>query len=248
MAALAGTLACRSGGVSLRSPEIPPSNAVGLPSKRRAAKDGADGFARPPVPLRCRQGWRRQDYRSNRARPCGEPGAQEDLARDGQLQGASEPALGTDPIGPNIMTIGDNLDAVNMTPDAALEEYGLMILKVRAVYNAVFKNKLVRSVPSRHTGARGLVDARQGVLPRVSPPKGEPDYDLVIVDAPATGHALDMLRVPFVIESVAPARNAAARCGAGGRDVSGPRKSRRLSWSRSPNTCQQTRRSSSRMP
>ena len=36
------------------------------------------------------------------------------------------------------------------------------------------------------------------------PPKGEPDYDLVIVDAPATGHALDMLRVPFVIESVAP--------------------------------------------
>jgi anion-transporting ArsA/GET3 family ATPase len=36
------------------------------------------------------------------------------------------------------------------------------------------------------------------------PPKGEPDYDLVIVDAPATGHALDMLRVPFVIENVAP--------------------------------------------
>ena len=37
-----------------------------------------------------------------------------------------------------------------------------------------------------------------------SPPRGEPDYELVIVDAPATGHALDMLRVPFVIESVAP--------------------------------------------
>ena len=37
-----------------------------------------------------------------------------------------------------------------------------------------------------------------------NPPKGEPDYDLVIVDAPATGHALDMLRVPFVIDNVAP--------------------------------------------
>ena len=36
------------------------------------------------------------------------------------------------------------------------------------------------------------------------PPSGDPDYDLVILDAPATGHALDMLRVPFVIESVAP--------------------------------------------
>jgi anion-transporting ArsA/GET3 family ATPase len=36
------------------------------------------------------------------------------------------------------------------------------------------------------------------------PPSGEPGYDLVILDAPATGHALDMLRVPQVIVNVAP--------------------------------------------
>ena len=33
---------------------------------------------------------------------------------------------------------------------------------------------------------------------------GRPQYDLVILDAPATGHGLDMLRVPKVIMDVAP--------------------------------------------
>ena len=111
--------------------------------------------------------------------------------------------LDTEPIGPEIVNIGENLDAVNMTPDAALEEYGMMILKVRAVYNAVFKNKLVRAFLKGTPGLEAWSMLGKAFY-HACPPKGEPDYDLVIVDAPATGHALDMLRVPFVIESVAP--------------------------------------------
>jgi anion-transporting ArsA/GET3 family ATPase len=111
--------------------------------------------------------------------------------------------LDTDPIGPEIITIGENLDAVNMTPDAALEEYGMMILKVRAVFHAVFKNRLVRAFLKGTPGLEAWSMLGKAFY-HVCPPRGEPDYDLVIVDAPATGHALDMLRVPFVIESVAP--------------------------------------------
>lgn len=111
--------------------------------------------------------------------------------------------LGTDPIGPDIMTIGENLDAVNMTPDAAIEEYGMMILKVKAVYNAVFKNKLVRAFLKGTPGLEAWSMLGKAFY-HACPPKGDPDYDLVVLDAPATGHALDMLRVPFVIEGVAP--------------------------------------------
>ncbi len=111
--------------------------------------------------------------------------------------------LDTDPIGPDIITIGENLDAVNMTPDAALEEYGLMILKVKAVFNAVFKNRLVRAFLQGTPGLEAWSMLGKAFY-HACPPRGQPDYDLVIVDAPATGHALDMLRVPFVIESVAP--------------------------------------------
>jgi anion-transporting ArsA/GET3 family ATPase len=111
--------------------------------------------------------------------------------------------LDTEPIGPEIVTIGENLDAVNMTPDAALEEYGLMILKVRAIYNAVFGSKLVRAFLKGTPGLEAWSMLGKAFY-HACPPRGEPDYDLVIVDAPATGHALDMLRVPFVIENVAP--------------------------------------------
>ena len=111
--------------------------------------------------------------------------------------------LGTDPIGPEIVTLRENLDAVNMTPDAALEEYGMMILKVRAVYNALFGNRLVRAFLKGTPGLEAWSMLGKAFF-HASPPRGEPDYDLVIVDAPATGHALDMLRVPFVIQSVAP--------------------------------------------
>ena len=111
--------------------------------------------------------------------------------------------LHTDPIGPEIMSVGENLDAVNMTPDAALEEYGMMILKVKAVYNAVFRNRLVRAFLKGTPGLEAWSMLGKAFY-HACPPKGRPDYDLVIVDAPATGHALDMLRVPFVIESVAP--------------------------------------------
>ena len=111
--------------------------------------------------------------------------------------------LHTEPIGPEIVTIAENLDAVNMTPDAALEEYGMMILKVKAVYNAVFKNRLVRAFLQGTPGLEAWSMLGKAFY-HACPPRGEPDYDLVIVDAPATGHALDMLRVPFVIEGVAP--------------------------------------------
>jgi Mrp family chromosome partitioning ATPase len=111
--------------------------------------------------------------------------------------------LDTEPIGSEIVSVRENLDVVNMTPDAALEEYGLMILKVKAVFNAVFKNRLVRAFLKGTPGLEAWSMLGKAFY-HACPPKGEPDYDLVIVDAPATGHALDMLRVPFVIENVAP--------------------------------------------
>ena len=111
--------------------------------------------------------------------------------------------LDTEPIGSDIVSVRENLDVVNMTPDAALEEYGLMILKVKAVFNAVFRNRLVRAFLKGTPGLEAWSMLGKAFY-HACPPKGDPDYDLVIVDAPATGHALDMLRVPFVIESVAP--------------------------------------------
>jgi len=93
---------------------------------------------------------------------------------------------------------------VNMEPQAALEEYGLMVLKMRALYKLVFENRFVsaflRGTPGLEAWAM-LGKAQHHALEQVH---GQDRYDLVIVDAPATGHGLDLLRVPKVIVQVAP--------------------------------------------
>lgn len=112
--------------------------------------------------------------------------------------------LEVDPIGTRNQPIGPNLEAVNMTPAIALEEYGMMVLKVRSVYKAVFENRFVSAVLRGTPGIEAwsmLGKAYYHTNERVD---GRRRYDLVIVDGPATGHALDMLRVPQVITDVAP--------------------------------------------
>lgn len=113
--------------------------------------------------------------------------------------------LESDPIGPTNQTIEDGLDAVNMTPQVALEEYGLLILKSRSLYRAIFENRFVSAVLRGTPGIEAwamLGKAQFHALEKGD--GGEPRYDLVIVDMPATGHGLDMMRVPQVILDVAP--------------------------------------------
>ncbi|MFO0684187.1 MAG: ArsA family ATPase [Sandaracinus sp.] len=109
------------------------------------------------------------------------------------------------PIGPeNVRTIA-NLDAVNMTPAAALAEYGLMVLRSRTLYRAVFENDIVGGLLRGTPGMEAWAMLGKAFFhTQETLPDGRQRYDLVIVDAPATGHGLEMLRVPRVITDVAP--------------------------------------------
>lgn len=113
--------------------------------------------------------------------------------------------LDVPPIGDEVVTVAPNLDAVNMTPSSALREYGMMILKIRALYEAIFENRLVRAFLRGTPGVEAWAMLGKAYFHAVGHgPEGKGDYDLVILDAPATGHGLDMLRVPQVIVDVAP--------------------------------------------
>lgn len=114
--------------------------------------------------------------------------------------------LEVNPIGPNIQAILPNIDAVNMEPKSALEEYGMLILKIRALYRFIFENRFVAAVMRGAPGldAWALLGKAQYHV-REMDERNRPRFDLVILDAPATGHGLDMLRIPRVImEAAAP--------------------------------------------
>jgi len=120
--------------------------------------------------------------------------------------------LGTaGPIGSTVRTVAPGIDAVNMTPQESLHQYALLVLKYETVYRAVFANRAVRGFLSAIPGLdayamlgkawwhttelRGAAQLRDG----------RPKYDLVILDGPASGHAVAMLRIPGAILQATPA-------------------------------------------
>lgn len=107
--------------------------------------------------------------------------------------------------GPQITPMGDNLWSVNVQPQDALREYALMIVKFNTIYNAVFQNRVVhyflRFVPSLQELVllgKILFHAQE------KDNQGRTRFDRVIIDAPATGHAVSFFRVPQVLLATVP--------------------------------------------
>jgi anion-transporting ArsA/GET3 family ATPase len=113
--------------------------------------------------------------------------------------------LGKPEAGPNVTSIEENLWSVNLRPQEAMREYALMILKFESIYNAVFENRLVqyflRFVPS----LQELVMLGKLLFHlKEKRPDGSWRFDRIIIDAPATGHAITFLSVPQVILDTVP--------------------------------------------
>lgn len=109
------------------------------------------------------------------------------------------------PIGPHNVSVRANLDAVNMVPEQALEEYALMVLRSRTLYRAIFDNRIVHAVLRGTPGIEAWSMLGKAFFhTKEELENGKRRYDLVVLDAPATGHGLEMLRVPRVIVDVAP--------------------------------------------
>ncbi len=114
--------------------------------------------------------------------------------------------LETRAAGHEVHNIAPNIDAVNVAPPEAMREYVLMKLKMRRVYEAVFENRLVRyflrAIPSLAELVmlgKILYHVEERLL------DGRYRWDLVVMDAPATGHGITMLRIPQVMLDTVPA-------------------------------------------
>jgi len=94
--------------------------------------------------------------------------------------------------------------ALNIDPRYAVEEYMKLQLKFRFLYNRVLKNKLFRIFATALPGLDDLTTAGKiWYMENLKRKDGSPLFDLVIVDAPATGHCFNLLRVPrATIETV----------------------------------------------
>jgi anion-transporting ArsA/GET3 family ATPase len=102
-------------------------------------------------------------------------------------------------VGPELVQVEDNLWAVNIAPEDALREYALMVLKFKSVYRAVFENRLVRYFLRFIPSVAELVMLGKVLYHVKETQGGAPKYEVVVMDAPATGHAISFLQVPQVL-------------------------------------------------
>ena len=98
------------------------------------------------------------------------------------------------------------LYAANLRPEDALREYGLMKLRFRALYRLVFENevmrRLLRMVPGLNETV--LLGKAWYMENELYDAEGNPEWDLLVVDAPATGHGVSLLRLPETILGAVP--------------------------------------------
>jgi anion-transporting ArsA/GET3 family ATPase len=112
--------------------------------------------------------------------------------------------FGTTPVGPEIKSLARNLSAVNTNPAAALEEYGMMILRFRRVYKMVFENRVSRYFLRAVPGLDDYSIVGKAWYHTTEIERGKPLWDTVVFDMPASGHSLSMLRLPKVILDTVP--------------------------------------------
>jgi anion-transporting ArsA/GET3 family ATPase len=114
------------------------------------------------------------------------------------------PLLGSRPGGYRIRQLLPRVHAINVTPREALHEYGLKVVRFQAVYDAVFENRMVRHFLRIVPSFAELVMLGKILHEARAEDGGAPRWDLVVMDAPATGHAVQLLRVPQALLDLVP--------------------------------------------
>jgi len=121
--------------------------------------------------------------------------------------------LGHREVGADVTAVEPNLSMVDLQPDASMREYVLSKIRLERVYRAVFENRMVRYflrfIPSlAETVMLGKVmwHLRQW-------PDAPGGFDRIVLDLPATGHALTLLGVPQSLVSALPSGPMATEAG-----------------------------------
>ncbi|HEV7398801.1 MAG TPA: ArsA family ATPase [Solirubrobacterales bacterium] len=108
-------------------------------------------------------------------------------------------------IGFHEVEVAENLWSISIDPDESMREYVLLQLKVRAMRDMLFRSRIFNYLAAATPGLKELVTIGKiwelAQLDRKV--KSGRKYDLVIVDAPATGHGIGFLQTPRTFAAIA---------------------------------------------
>jgi energy-coupling factor transporter ATP-binding protein EcfA2 len=108
-------------------------------------------------------------------------------------------------VGFHEVEMADNLWAISIDPDESMKEYLLIQLRVKAMRDLLVNSRIFSYLAAATPGLRELVTF--GKVWELAQPERKVrkarSYDLVILDAPATGHGVGFLQTPRTFANVA---------------------------------------------
>jgi len=99
---------------------------------------------------------------------------------------------------------GERSFSVRLESEAALREYGRLLIKPRLARQALFENRYVQGFLAALPGLPQWAVLGKAWYHATETEHGVPRFDSVVFDAPATGHGLELLRLPKAIAELAP--------------------------------------------
>ncbi len=112
------------------------------------------------------------------------------------------PYFGLSEIGPREIPLSPFISGINLNPHDCFEEYVLMQIRFKALFDTFINNRFVTTFLNAVPGLNDLLmigkiydfeRKKKGVT------KKDPLYDLIIVDGPATGHGVSSFEVPSIV-------------------------------------------------
>jgi anion-transporting ArsA/GET3 family ATPase len=111
-------------------------------------------------------------------------------------------APGSDPPGYSGRELLPGVTAMRIDPFEALSEYLILQIRVRSMVRLVVGNRAFRQLMSASPGWRELITlGKIWHLEQMRDGTKRPLFDLIVVDAPSTGHGVTFLEVPRVVVS-----------------------------------------------
>ncbi|HEX2127829.1 MAG TPA: ArsA family ATPase [Solirubrobacterales bacterium] len=108
-------------------------------------------------------------------------------------------------VGFHEVEMAENLWGISIDPDESMREYVLLQLKVKAMRDLLFRSRIFTYLAAATPGLKELVTIGkiwELTLDDRKVRRGH-RYDLVIVDAPATGHGVGFLQTPRTFAGIA---------------------------------------------
>jgi arsenite-transporting ATPase len=109
------------------------------------------------------------------------------------------PLFGFAPVGHQTLKISQGLECINLNADANFRDYVVKHLGQKRLFDTVLSHKVVQSFIAMIPGlAQLMILGRLFYECELAP---EPRYDLVIFDAPASGHFMSLMTTPDAVLS-----------------------------------------------